>query len=73
MAKTNLTQHEQHLKSLEMSIKEICDKHREVNDVLHDSWNMLNKMWSITLQLFVIIEDLRHVRLEFKKEESQDS
>ena len=49
MAKINLAQHEQHLKSLETSIKEICDKHREVNDVLHDSWNMLNEMWSITL------------------------
>ena len=73
MAKINLAQHEQHLKSLETSIKEICDKHREVNDVLHDSWNMLNKMWSITLQLFVIVKDLRHVRLEFKKEDSQDS
>jgi hypothetical protein len=72
MAKTNLAQHEQHLKSLETSIKEICDKHREVNDVLHDSWNMLNEMWSMTLKLFVVVEDVRQVRLEFEKN-SQES
>lgn len=72
MAKTNLAQHEQHLKSLETSIKEICDKHREVNDVLHDSWSMLNEMWSMTLKLFVVVEDVRQARLEFEKK-SQES
>lgn len=72
MAKTNLAQHEQHLKSLETSIKEICDKHREVNDVLHDSWNMLNEMWSMTLKLFVVVEDVRQTCLEFEKN-SQES
>lgn len=72
MAKINLAQHEQHLKSLETSIKEICDKHREVNDVLHDSWNMLNEMWSMTLKLFVVVEDVRQASLVFEKS-SQES
>ncbi|NBT86498.1 MAG: hypothetical protein EBT45_08430 [Alphaproteobacteria bacterium] len=68
MAKSNVAQHEQHLKSLESSIKEICDKHRDTQEAIHDTWKTLNDMWSMTMQLFVVIEEVRETRLEFEKE-----
>jgi hypothetical protein len=64
MAKSNVAQHKQHLKLLEKSIKEICDKHKEINDTISESWNM-------TMKLFVIADDLRTTRLEFEKAEGQ--
>jgi hypothetical protein len=38
MAKTNLAQHEQHLKNLEKSIREICDDHKQMSELVHQSW-----------------------------------
>lgn len=64
MAKANVAQHDHHLKLLEKSIKEICDKHKEVNDTINESWNM-------TMKLFVIADDLRSTRLAFEKAEGQ--
>ncbi len=63
MAKTNLAQHEQHLKSLETSIREICDDHKQMYELVHQSWTK-------SMQLFVITDDLRSTRLEFEKKES---
>jgi hypothetical protein len=65
MAKINLSQHEQHLKSLEKSLREICDKHKQVYDLVHESW-------TLTMEQFVVTDHLRTTRLEFEKE-SQDS
>jgi hypothetical protein len=65
MAKLNLAQHEQHLKSLEKSIREICDHHKQLYDLVHDSWTK-------AMQLFLVTDDLRATRLEFEKD-SQDS
>lgn len=67
MAKTNLAQHEQHLKLLETSTKEICDKHKQIDETIRYAWTMLNEMWGMTMQLFVVIEEVRHTRLEFEK------
>ena len=63
MAKTNLAQHEQHLKSLETSIREICDDHKQMYELVHQSWTK-------SMQLFVMTDDLRATRLEFEKQES---
>lgn len=63
MAKTNLAQHEQHLKLLEKSIREICDDHKQMYELVHHSWTK-------SMQLFVMTDDLRSTRLEFEKKES---
>ena len=63
MSKTNLVQHEQHLKHLEKSIREICDDHKQMYELVHQSWTK-------SMQLFVITEDLRLTRFEFEKKES---
>ena len=65
MAKTNLSQHEQYLKSLEKSLKEICDKHKQVYGLIHESW-------TLTMEQFVVADHLRATRLEFEKD-SQES
>lgn len=72
MVKTNLSQHEQHLKSLETSIREICDKHKQVQEGIQDTWSFLNEIWSLSMKLFVLVEDVRATRLELEKG-SQDS
>ena len=64
MAKTNLAQHEQHLKLLETSIREICGHHKQLYDLVHESWTK-------AMQLFLVTDDLRETRLEFEKEEGQ--
>jgi hypothetical protein len=56
--------HEQYLKSLEKSLKEICDKHKQLYDLLHESW-------TLTMEQFVVTDHLRATRLEFEKEEGQ--
>jgi hypothetical protein len=63
MAKTNLVQHEQHLKHLEKSIREICDDHKQMYELVHESWTK-------TMQLFLVTDNLRATRLEFEKENS---
>ena len=65
MAKTNLAQHEQHLKSLEKSLKEICDKHQQLYHLVHQSW-------TLTMEQFVTVDNLRASRLAFEKD-SQES
>jgi hypothetical protein len=72
MAKSNVAQHEQHLKLLEKSIREISEKQNEVEDAQNKAWHLLNKARNMTMQLFVIADDLRTSRLEFEKN-SQDS
>jgi hypothetical protein len=61
MAKINLSQHEQYLKSLEKSLREICDKHKQLYDLIHESW-------TLTMEQFVVTDHLRTTRLEFEKE-----
>jgi len=70
MAKSNLSQHEQLLKSLEKSIREICQMQNEVDDTLHQAWVLSNTVRNMTLQLFVVADDLRAIRLDFEKENS---
>jgi len=72
MAKSNVAQHEQHLKLLEKSIREISEQQNEVEDAQNKAWHLLNKARNMTMQLFVIADDLRASRLEFEKN-SQDS
>lgn len=72
MVKTNLAQHEQHLKSLETSLREICERHKHAQEGTQDTWGVLTEIWSMIMKLFVIIEDLRLTRLELEKG-SQDS
>ena len=61
MASKNLSQHEQQLKLLETSIREICDDHKKMYDLVHESWTK-------SMQLFVVADDLRATRLEFEKQ-----
>jgi len=70
MAKSNLSQHEQLLKSLEKSIREICQMQNDVDDTLHQAWVLSNTVRNMTLQLFVVADDLRATRLDFEKENS---
>jgi hypothetical protein len=63
MAGKNLAQHEQHLKSLEKSIREICNDHKQMYELVHQSWTK-------AMQLFVIIDDVRTTLLDFEKEET---
>jgi ABC-type transporter Mla subunit MlaD len=71
MAKSNLSQHEQLLKALEKSIREISEKQNEVDDTLHQAWALSNTVRNMTMQLFVMADDLRSTRLDFEKAEGQ--
>ena len=62
MASKNLSQHEHLLKSLEKSLREICDHHKQIDDLVRESWTK-------TMQLFVVADDLRTTRLAFEKAE----
>ena len=62
MSGTNLAQHEQYLKSLESSLKQICDYHHQTIEMTKHSWNL-------TLQLFATTENLRKTRSSLEKEE----
>jgi len=70
MAKSNLSQHEQLLKSLEKSIREISERQNAVDDTLHQAWALSNTVRNMTMQLFVMADDLRSTRLEFERQES---
>jgi len=61
MAIQNLSQHEQQLKLLEKSIREICDHHKQMYDLVHESWTK-------SMQLFVIADNLRATQLAFEKQ-----
>jgi len=71
MAKSNLSQHEQLIKTLEKSIREISEKQNEVDDTLHQAWVLSNTVRNMTMQLFVMADDLRSTRLDFEKAEGQ--
>lgn len=62
MSGTNLAQYEQYLKSLESSLREICDYHHQALETMKQSWN-------VTLQLFTISENLRKTGFALEKEE----
>jgi hypothetical protein len=64
MASKNLAQHEQNLKLLESSIREICDHQKQMDHLVRESWTK-------TMQLFVVADDLRTTRLAFEKVEGQ--
>jgi hypothetical protein len=64
MAKTNLAQHEQHLKSLEKSLKEICDKHQQL-------YHLVRQSWTLTMEQFVTVDKLRATRIDFEKESQE--
>ena len=69
MSRTNLAQHEQYLKSLEHSLTEICDHHKQAFETMNQSWNLINQSWDMTLNLFGIMEHLRQTRFALEKEE----
>lgn len=71
MAKSNLSQHEQLLKTLEKSIREISEKQNEVDDIIHQAWALSNTVRNMTIHLFVMTDDLRSTRLDFEKVEGQ--
>ena len=75
MANTTLAHHEQLLKSLEHSLKEIGDQHKLVHDILsviqadvHEACCNANTSWSKVVNLFVTVDQLRSSRLEFEKD-----
>lgn len=70
MAKSNLAQHELHLKALEKSIREICQMQNEVYDTFYQTLNTFNTSRDMTMKLFVVADDLRSTRLDFEKAES---
>lgn len=67
MAIKNLSQHEQLLKSLEKSIREICQMQNDVYDTFYQTLNTFNTTRDMTMKLFVVADDLRTSRLEFEK------
>jgi hypothetical protein len=58
-----IAQHEQHLKNLEKSIREICDDHKQMYELVHESWTK-------AMQLFLVTDNLRATRFEFEKANS---
>ena len=64
MAKTNFVQHEQHLKLLEASIKEIDDSYQQIIDSHKQMDNGLHEVSNLIFKLFLIASDLRKTRLE---------
>jgi hypothetical protein len=71
MADKNLSQHEQNLKLLEKSIREICQMQNEVYDTFYQTLNTFNTTRDMTMRLFVVADDLRTTRLAFEKAEGQ--
>lgn len=71
MASKNLSQHEQNLKLLEKSIREICQMQNEVYDTFYQTLNTFNTTRDMTMRLFVVADDLRTTRLAFEKAEGQ--
>ena len=69
MASKNLSQHEQNLKLLEKSIREICQMQNEVYDTFYQTLNTFNTTRDMTMKLFVVADDLRITRLAFEKAE----
>jgi hypothetical protein len=69
MGKSNLSQHELHLKYLEKSIREICQMQNEVCDTFYQTLNTFNTARDMTMRLFVVADDLRATRLDFEKAE----
>ena len=65
MPQSNLAQHERYLKQLETSLKDICDAHKQIDDLLRHSW-------TLALHLFVVGDQLRTTRCEFEKD-AQDA
>jgi hypothetical protein len=72
MAKTNLSQHEQHLKSLETNLKEIDGSYQQIVDSHQQMNNGLHAISNLIFKLFLIASDLRETHLEFEKS-SQES
>jgi hypothetical protein len=72
MARTNLAQHEQHLKSLEANLKEIDGSYQQIVDSHQQMNNGLHAISNLIFKLFLIASDLRETRLEFEKD-SQES
>ncbi len=62
MSIINLAPHEQYLKSLESSLKEICDYH-------HQAITTMKQSWDLTLELFLVADDLREAWIALEKEE----
>lgn len=71
MAKSNLAQHELHLKALEKSIREICQMQNDVYDTFYQTLNAFNTTRDMTMRLFVVADDLRTTRLDFEKAGSE--
>jgi hypothetical protein len=71
MAVKNLAQHEQNLKLLEKSIREICQMQNEVYDTFYQTLNTFNTTRNMSMQLFVIADDLRTSRLALDKAGSE--
>jgi hypothetical protein len=61
MSAHNLARHEQHLKSLETSLREICQTCIQAEQFVKEAWHL-------SMELFVVVEDLRKTRLEIEKE-----
>ena len=61
MSAHNLARHEQYLKSLETSLREICQTCIQAEQFVKEAWHL-------SMELFVVVEDLRKTRVELEKE-----
>ena len=68
MANTTLAHHEQYLKLLEKSLKEIGDQHKLMQNSLTELHTHVNDSWSKVLNLFVTTDHLRSMSGEFEKQ-----
>jgi len=67
MAKTNLAQLGQHLKSLETTTQEIDQSYQQVVDPHKQMYGGLCDLSNLIFELFRIVRDLREIHLELEK------
>ena len=60
MVKTNLSQHEQHLKHLESSLRELCESTLRAEQFSKHAW-------TLAMETFLIADNLRKNRLELEQ------
>ena len=75
MSTANLAQHEQYLKSLEQSFKEISDQHKRVHaallavqNIAQEARQVIGQSWSNVILLFELTDQLRSTRHEEERE-----
>ena len=68
--KTLRDQCELHLRSIEKPVREIYEEQNELYDTFYKTLDVFNTARDMTMQFFVVADNLRTTRLEFEKENS---